>query len=191
MADPVPLTGEPVALDLVNTRPATGDLLGTLDGLRGWLELQADRLPQGRELAVELTEADLTTIHAVREHIAQTVDRLRRGEPPAATALESLNGSQRTAPAVDELTWNGTSITVVRRRTGTAGAQLAAWLAEAAAHLLADPAASMIRQCEADDCVMLFMSAHSRRRWCSATRCGNRVRVARHYQRHRPTRART
>ncbi|MFF4211720.1 CGNR zinc finger domain-containing protein [Streptomyces sp. NPDC001796] len=30
---------------------------------------------------------------------------------------------------------------------------------------------------------MLFLPAHPRRRWCSAARCGNRVRVARHYQR--------
>ncbi|MEU9839973.1 CGNR zinc finger domain-containing protein [Actinomadura sp. NPDC048032] len=40
--------------------------------------------------------------------------------------------------------------------------------------------------CEADDCVLLFLPAHPRRRWCSAARCGNRVRVARHYRRHRP-----
>ncbi|WP_433464559.1 CGNR zinc finger domain-containing protein [Spirillospora sp. CA-128828] len=30
-----------------------------------------------------------------------------------------------------------------------------------------------------------FLPGHPRRRWCSAARCGNRVRVARHYQRHR------
>ena len=58
--------------------------------------------------------------------------------------------------------------------------------AEAAAGLLADPSVTKIRQCEADDCVLLFLPAHPRRRWCSAARCGNRVRVARHYQRHKP-----
>ncbi|MER5184162.1 CGNR zinc finger domain-containing protein [Streptomyces sp. NPDC002896] len=58
-------------------------------------------------------------------------------------------------------------------------------LAEAAAELLADPAVTKIRECEAEDCVMLFLAAHPRRRWCSAARCGNRVRVARHYQRHK------
>ncbi|MEU7714598.1 CGNR zinc finger domain-containing protein [Micromonospora chalcea] len=184
--DLVPLTGEPLALDLVNTRPATGDLLVTPDNLRAWLELQADRLPEARELAAALTAADLTAVHAVREHTAQAVDHVRRGEPPSATALESLNQAQRGAPAINELAWDGTSITAVRRRTGPAGPRLAARLAEAAAELLTDPAIAKIRQCEADDCVMLFLPAHPRRRWCSATRCGNRVRVARHYQRHRP-----
>ncbi|WP_371871358.1 CGNR zinc finger domain-containing protein [Phytohabitans rumicis] len=41
-----------------------------------------------------------------------------------------------------------------------------------------------VRQCEADDCVMLFLPAHPRRRWCSGACCGNRTRVAWHYQRH-------
>ena len=43
-----------------------------------------------------------------------------------------------------------------------------------------------VRECEAADCVMLFRPAHPRRRWCSPTRCGNRARVARYYQRHKP-----
>jgi predicted RNA-binding Zn ribbon-like protein len=81
---------------------------------------------------------------------------------------------------------NGSSIIAARRRSGTPGVRLAAWLAEAAAELLADPGVTKVRECEAEDCVMLFLPAHPRRRWCSATRCGNRARVARHYQRHRP-----
>ncbi|WP_442935215.1 CGNR zinc finger domain-containing protein [Micromonospora sp. CPCC 206061] len=63
----------------------------------------------------------------------------------------------------------------------------AAWLAEAAAELLADPGVTTIRECEADACVMLFLPAHPRWRWCSAARCGNRARVARYYQRHKPS----
>ncbi|MDP9862696.1 MULTISPECIES: CGNR zinc finger domain-containing protein [Streptosporangium] len=111
MGDLIPLTGEPLALDLVNTRPAVGDLLATPADLLAWLGLQADRLPDAA--------------------------------------------------------------------CGTAE------LAEAAADLPADPAVMHVRQCEAEDCVMLFLSAHPCRRWCSADRCGNRVRVARYYRRHR------
>ncbi|NEA22897.1 CGNR zinc finger domain-containing protein, partial [Actinomadura bangladeshensis] len=68
-------------------------------------------------------------------------------------------------------------------RRGGYGERLAAHLAEAAADLLADPAVGRVRECEADGCVMLFLPAHPRRRWCSATRCGNRARVARYYAR--------
>lgn len=101
-----------------------------------------------------------------------------------AEALEGLNAAQAAAPAITELGWDGTAVTAVRRRAGEPGVRLAAWLAEAAADLLADPAVTTIRQCAADDCVMLFLPAHPRRQWCSPTRCGNRTRVARHYHRH-------
>ncbi|WP_214108270.1 CGNR zinc finger domain-containing protein [Acrocarpospora catenulata] len=180
-------TGERLALDLVNTRPSIGDLLVTPDDLRAWLGRQAERFPEARELAdVAFTTADLAAVHTVREHTAGAVEQARHAAPPAAADLAALNQAQRDAPAISELTWNGEVVTVTRRRTGTPGARLAAWLAEAAADLLADPAVVDIRQCEAQDCVLLFLPAHPRRRWCSAARCGNRTRVARHYQRHKP-----
>ena len=51
--------------------------------------------------------------------------------------------------------------------------------------LLADPAAGRVRGCEGPGCLLLFLPAHPRRRWCSPDLCGNRVRVARHYRRHK------
>ncbi|MEQ4717039.1 ABATE domain-containing protein [Nonomuraea sp. B19D2] len=186
MSDLTPLTGEPLALDLVNTRPALGDLLATPDDLRAWLVLRADRFPEARELAAAtFTDADLAAVRAVREHVTRAVEHARHAVPPPAGDLEALNQAQRDAPAISELGWNGAAVTATRRRTGSAVARLGAWLAEAAAGLLADPAVVKVRQCEADDCVLLFLPAHPRRRWCSATRCGNRTRVARHYQRHK------
>jgi predicted RNA-binding Zn ribbon-like protein len=181
MSDLVPLTGEPLALDLVNTRPSAGDLLATPDDLRHWWALQADRLPDDVPQAV--TAADLAAVRAVREHTARAIDRARRGDEPLAADLDALNQAQRAAPAINQLAWNGSAVVATRRRDGSPGLRLAACLAEAAAELLADLAVTTVRQCEADDCVMLFLAAHPRRRWCSATRCGNRVRVARHYQR--------
>jgi predicted RNA-binding Zn ribbon-like protein len=183
MSDPAPLTGEPLALDLVNTRPSTGDQLATPRDLLTWWSLEADRLAE--EVPQEVTGAELAAVHAVREHTARALDDVRRGERPTAADLEALNEAQRAAPAISELTWDGSAVAVTRRREGPPGLRLAARLAEAAAELLADPAVAKIRKCEADDCVLLFLPTNPRRRWCSAGRCGNRVRVARHYQRHR------
>lgn len=183
MSDLSPLTGEPLALDLVNTLTAAGDLLVTPDDLCAWWVLQADRLPI--EVPAEVTDADLAAVRAVREHTARALDRVRRGDEPLAADLGALNQTQRAAPAIDELTWNGSAVAAMRRREGSPGRQLAAGLAEAAAELLTDPAVTAIRKCEADDCVTLFLPTHPRRRWCSAARCGNRVRVARHYHRHK------
>ncbi|HLI61458.1 MAG TPA: CGNR zinc finger domain-containing protein [Solirubrobacteraceae bacterium] len=66
-------------------------------------------------------------------------------------------------------------------------AELLAGLAHATIALVADPTADLA-ECAADDCVVLFLRTDPRRRWHS-TRCGNRVRAARSYARHRPAAA--
>ena len=58
-------------------------------------------------------------------------------------------------------------------------------LAEAAIEFLTDYDLGRLRECAANDCVLLFYATHPKRRWCSADGCGNRERVRRHYQRHR------
>ncbi|TQS24492.1 ABATE domain-containing protein [Microbispora sp. KK1-11] len=195
MIDLVPLTGEPLALDLVNTRPRTPDgrvdLIATAEGLRTWLGLQADRLggalPESGQAPSTDDElaAAVRAVHEVREHAAAAIDQARRGLRPPEDALRGLNRAQRAAPAVRALAWDGAAVTAVPHREGPSGVRLAAVLAEAVAELLTDPAVTTVRECAADDCVMLFLPAHPRRRWCSAARCGNRARVARHYRRHR------
>ena len=188
MRDSEPLTGEPLALDLVNTRPAGADgrtdLLGTPERLAAWLALEEHRLGLPADGAVP-TEADLAAVHAVRAHTEAAVQALLHGQEPPAAALSALTDAQRAAPAVRELTWDGSAVVPVVRRTGPLGVRLAALLAEAAADLLTDPAVGRLRECEADDCLMIFLPAHPRRRWCSPARCGNRARVARYYQRHK------
>ncbi|MEU6410975.1 CGNR zinc finger domain-containing protein [Microbispora sp. NPDC046933] len=195
MMDLAPLTGEALALDLVNTRPHTPDgpvdLIAGVEGLRAWLGLQAGRLagalPEGGEAS--LTDHDLaaavSAVHEVRQHAAAAIDQARRGLRPPDDALRGLNRAQRAAPAIRALVWDGVAVTAAPHRDGPPGDRLAAVLAEAVADLLTDPAVTTVRECAADDCVMLFLPAHPRRRWCSAARCGNRARVARHYRRHR------
>ena len=182
-----PLIGEPLALDLVNTRYAEGDHLDTPAALGSWLRLQAT-LQAGRlpgPVPDTLTDADLDAVRAVRQHTATAVQHARNGDAPPASVLDALTDAQAAAPAVRELTWNGEKIAATRRRSGPYGVRLAAHLAEAAADLLADSKIGQVRGCEADDCLMLFLPAHPRRRWCSAARCGNRARVARYYERHK------
>jgi predicted RNA-binding Zn ribbon-like protein len=188
VSDSEPLTGEPLALDLVNTRPAGGDgrtdLLDTPERLTAWLALEGDRL-HGEAGDSAPAESDLAPVHAVRDHVEAVLDALLRGAEPPEAALHALTDAQCAAPAVRELAWDGSAVTATVRRSGPLGVRLAARLAEAAADLLTDPAISRLKRCEADDCVMLFLPAHPRRRWCSAGRCGNRARVARYYQRHK------
>lgn len=190
MTGPAPLIGEPLALDLVNTRPngpsGPVDLLATPAGLANWLALQADRLPGFPATeAASLAADELSPIRVVRDQTAIAIDHVRRGRIPPAKTLEELNKAIGAAPAIRRLVRDNASITIEENRYGPFVTCLAARLAEAAADLLADPRASTIRECEAEDCVMLFLPAHPRRRWCSASRCGNRARVARYYERHK------
>ncbi|MGM9332302.1 CGNR zinc finger domain-containing protein [Streptomyces murinus] len=192
MSESEPLTGEALALDLVNTRPLSGDgrvdLLATPRQLSRWLALEADRLEEGHaeegHAGEEPGAGDLIPVHAVRGHTEAVVRALLDAAEPPAAALRGLTEAQRAAAAVRELGWDGTTVTAVPRRTGPLGVRVAAALAEAAVELLTDPAIGRLKECEADGCVMVFLPAHPRRRWCSPARCGNRARVARYYQRH-------
>lgn len=190
MTDLQPLTGEKLALDLVNTRPLTEegpvDLIGSLDGLRNWLALEAGRLPGfSIDDAEGLGADDLAAVLSLRGHAAALIEAARKGGVPEAGALEGLNAALRAAPAVRVLARADSGFVSGEMRMGTAGARLAAALAEAAADLLGDPACAQVRQCAAEDCTMLFLPAHPRRQWCSSARCGNRARVARYYKRHK------
>lgn len=183
MNAPEPLIGEPLALDLVNTQPVGVDLLETPKQLAAWLDLQADRVGT---FPARPTTADLTAIREVREHITAALTALLAGKRPPAGALRGLNEAQAAAPAIRHLEWADNTVTATSRRNGDTGARLAATFADAAADLLTDPRITTLRRCAADDCQMLFLPAHPRRQWCSPDRCGNRARVARYYQRHKP-----
>ncbi|TCL76212.1 ABATE domain-containing protein [Rhizobium sp. BK251] len=188
MTDLVPFVGEPLGLDLVNTRPATPegrvDLIGDLEGLKAWLGLEADRLPAALQQAAEtLSDSDLAPVHAVREHATTLMTCLTNAEKPPQAALDGLNAAMRASPTVGGLVWEEPSVAMRASRSGPPGNQLAACLAESVAELAGSPQAGPLHQCEADDCVMLFVQTNARRRWCSAARCGNRMRVARYYRR--------
>lgn len=179
MMDLEPLVGEPLALDLVNTLTAEGDLLATTEQVRHWLELESERLKTGPGVDA----ATVAAVRVVREHIAAVVGALLEGEAPPPAALSGLEATLAAAPVRTSLGWDGAAVTVTTEREGDGAQRLAARLAEAAIELIGDPGVGGLRRCEAPDCVLVFLPAHPRRRWCSPDRCGNRVRVARHYQR--------
>jgi len=121
-------TGEPLPLDLVNTRPLSGgsraDLLGTPDRLAAWLARQRDRLGgetdrlAGETVGPAPSEADLAPVHAVRAHTEAALRALLDGRRPPESALRGLADAQRAAPAVLVPVWDGTAVTAPPRRTG-------------------------------------------------------------------------
>lgn len=184
------LAGEPLAIDLVNTRlrlPNIGwsDVLDTLDGFRDWVAFEHHQ--HGR-LAVDphaLIEADLKAVHRLRRHIAAALDRARHGERPNDADLDGINRALRASAQTQRLTWSATQLTQQTVHSRGAGAALLTQLGQAAADLLTDPKVTSVRDCAMPDCVAVFYPTNPRRKWCSDALCGNRARVARHYRRHR------
>jgi predicted RNA-binding Zn ribbon-like protein len=193
MDDLKPLVGEPLALDLVNTRQRTAsgpvDLIATTTALKSWLCMEAELHPDlARADTADLTAGDIAAVHAVRDHAAVAIAHVRNRNAPPAGVLRSLNEALAAAPPIRELAWAHGTIVAAAARGGTAGERVAARLAEATADLLANPAIVNVRECAGEDCVLLFLPGHPRRQWCSATRCGNRARVARYYSHHKQER---
>jgi predicted RNA-binding Zn ribbon-like protein len=174
VADPRPLVGEPLSLDLLNTRwnddGTRRDLLDSTDGLAVWL-----RSAGIHDRAV----ADEATLDALVE---------TRG---ILLALVNDDPSPKTADALNRVLAHG----ALRYRLGPDGperrpetddpAWLAAWLAAADYLRLLTESPGRIKACAHPDCVLYFhdTTKNGTRRWCSMAVCGNRAKAARHYER--------
>lgn len=170
-----PLTGEPVAVDLLNTRWVIGaehfDLLDSTDGLREWF------IEVGLAERFTADPETLTRLLAVRD----TLDRLLRDpRDPAATA--ELNAALAHG-SVRRLLRDAVPDTTVEFDQPARGP---AWIAAAnLLDLLERP--DRLRDCANPDCVLRFFdtSKNGTRRWCSMSGCGNRAKAARHHARER------
>jgi hypothetical protein len=168
-----PLLGEPLAVDLVNTVAAVGpngalvDLIARPDGLRAWLDAQADRL------------------QALREALRSLLRAAMRNELPDMEALALVNAMSAAAPCAPVLDWpsDGPPLARSHREAHEPAARPLAAIARSGIELLGSEQLHALRTCQGPGCVLIFVAANARRHWCSPAICGNRVRVARHYQR--------
>ncbi|MCU7823624.1 CGNR zinc finger domain-containing protein [Kitasatospora sp. DSM 101779] len=170
--DPRPLIGEPLALDLLNTRWRNGqqDLLADLDGYRIWLSSAglADRCPAD--------EASLTAVKAARGALDLLV-----ADPGSTEGAAALNAVLAHGRVRHSLGPDGPAETA----EADPPQQLAAWLAADDYLSLLRRGAHRIKQCAHPACILHFFdtSQNGRRRWCSMALCGNRSKAARHYER--------
>lgn len=100
--------------------------------------------------------------------------------------LAVLNGGLAAAPVADELRWDEASrpTRVVRALGATPVEAALAHVARDCVDLLVGPDAATLSACGAPGCIRFYLRTHAARQWCS-TRCGDRVRAARHYARSR------
>ncbi|WP_406000853.1 CGNR zinc finger domain-containing protein [Streptomyces sp. NBC_00829] len=176
MSDPRPLTGEPVSLDLLNTRwtrdGTRQDLLTGTDGLQIWLKAN------GLDTRFSADDATLERTLAARDALA---------------ALVASPGDKDALRRVDEVLDHGRIRATLDAGGPGEEAEFAdpawgpGWTA-ARGHLdLLRTAPDRIRVCAHEACVLHFFdtSRNGTRRWCSMALCGNRAKASRHYARSR------
>ena len=180
-----PLLGEPLALDLVNTcvrRDDTElDLLDSTAALGAWLHAESARLTWSGQV----NSADLRAVQGLRAALAVLFNARRAGTQPPAPALRKLNAALTAPSMAARLTWAAAGPKLVHPGAGSRRDVLLHALAADAVSVLTGPSATRLRVCAHPDCVLQFVALNPRRRWCSDAVCGNRSRVARHYQRQR------
>ncbi|WP_371617030.1 CGNR zinc finger domain-containing protein [Streptomyces sp. NBC_00454] len=179
--DPRPLAGEPLSIDLLNTRwienESLHDLLETPDGLEVWLESDI----AARELTGHEVRADRETLDALlaaRSALAALVD-----SPADPAGLKALNAVLAHGWVRHGIDGDGP----VQRVEVDGAPWLPAWLAADNYLQLLRDRAERIRPCANPECILHFYdtSKNGTRRWCSMSGCGNRAKASRHYARHR------
>ncbi|MDV9173472.1 ABATE domain-containing protein [Streptomyces sp. W16] len=173
-----------ICLDLLATTHPE-ERLDAPEPLRAWI-VRSGLVPA----ATELTHVDSAWLVGFRELRGQ-IGQLVRSRPPAEArsydlALAQVNDLARAAPPAPRAV-RGEDGALVRRLAGPPGCEaLLAVIARDAVELLTDPVArASLRECEGDNCPIVYLdtSRGRRRRWCSSEVCGNRERVARHRRR--------
>lgn len=178
-----PLVGEPLALDLVNTRVRRGgtdvDLLRSTAALAAWLRMERERVTWHGPATAD----DLDAVCGLRDAIDCLLRARRAGSRPPRTALARVNHALAADDVRQRLAWNASGPALAAAPLHTQRSALLREVARDAVALLTGPRADRVRECAHPDCRLQFLALNPRRRWCSSATCGNRARVAEHYRR--------
>jgi len=178
-----------ICLDLLATTHPE-ERFDSLDVLRAWIT-GAGLAPPGTPLA-HADASWLTDFCELRAHIGELVHGLVHGRlaplPGASydNALARVNEMAGVPPPAPRAVPGEDGALVRELAAPPECAQLLGAVARDAVELLTDPVARAgLRQCEGDNCPIVYVdsSRGRRRRWCSSEVCGNRERVARHRRR--------
>jgi predicted RNA-binding Zn ribbon-like protein len=191
LISPAPAPGEELstALALVNTavepRGEPLDLLPDARSLAGWLQARG---LIGRR-AAQIPDEDLERMRQLRAAIRTAFTARAARRRPPRSAITTINDAAARASSTPRLRWpdGGPAETTVWSPEAPVVDVAFAAIAVNAIHTLLGERGNRLRLCEAHGCNRVFIQDHGRRRWCSRA-CGDRVRVARHYQKlNRPT----
>lgn len=183
-------------LDFINTqmivRGTPTDLLGGYEDLVAWL-VQAKMVNKAQAAVVmtqwnhkdqeQLFEQGIT----FRNTLRKMVERIVAYQSIPGSAVASINQILSRCPGYPQLVYAKGRFerhfqSQVAQKDG-----LLAPLAEAASDLLCSGDLSLVKKCGNAACILYFYDTtkNHTRNWCSMQLCGNRIKVAAHYQRKR------
>jgi predicted RNA-binding Zn ribbon-like protein len=131
---------------------------------------------------LDATEADLASAIELREALWLLVEAVLEGEPLPAGATAIVNAAASRPDLAPELVASGAAGLAAPTVQGAL-----ATVARDAVHLFGDlDELGRLRECASSDCQIVFYdgSRPGHRRWCSANRCGNRLRARAYRARH-------
>jgi len=192
------LIGNHPCLDFINTLIVQNgervDLLESFSDLIMWLEQmhvldkeeakKAERhwgnKPEGVRILSEARE--------FRASLREMVERIATGKSVPPAAIETINKMLRYRVVYRQVTRRAGTFEQQFQADSQEAELLLGLLAESASDLLCTCDLSLIKQCQNPACILFFYDTTKNhgRHWCSMSACGNRLKVAAHYRRHRP-----
>jgi len=126
---------------------------------------------------------------ALREALLLMAEKLATHRPVPQESLEAINKMIGKRQACVLRARNSGRFEEVTRLDLHEPEQLMVPIAQSASDLLCHGDLALVKRCAHPACGAFFYDTpkNHTRRWCSTTSCGNRMRVAAHYRRHRAT----
>lgn len=179
-----PGTSSTLSVDFANTVACeacrSSDALASSESFLRWNRAHTG-LPR-----LSVSDVVLRDLTALRRDLRAAFECHVQGSAPRPALLRRINrwlggSSTRLRAGFSAGRWHFEEVPEVVRP----GQRWRSDMAHAAASLLAGPLSSRLRKCQAPGCAHFLVGRKSGQLWCSPTGCGNRVRVARHYQKKR------
>ncbi len=201
MSEKFLFVGNVAWLDFVNTEIISGggreDLLAEFADLADWLVAAGllgkaeARAAVARWGATAEGPRALDAARAFRAELRRTAERLAAGESVSRSAVDAINAYLRRPVHASELRSTSDGFERADRWELAEAADLLVPVAESARDMLVEGRLSLVRKCRNPDCILFFhdTTKNHGRAWCSMSACGNRTKVAAHYQRRRRTKA--
>ena len=187
--------GNNLSLDFINTLVAENgapkDLLEDFNDFAAWaiaenlLEIsKAEQLLKDWRKTVELKTGFTDTLE-FREVLREMFVGLTHGKPVKTTAIAAINREICNKSGAAEIRKTENGFEKSFRADYQTPRQMLAPIAESATDLLCYGDLSLIKKCEASECVLYFYDTtkNHKRRWCSMAACGNRAKAAAFYKR--------